>query len=78
MGNTGINYFVAVDFKTRSKTSRAREFTRRAFTFGRLDLAQAEAVADLIDAASEKALNSAVSQLKGGLSKPLINCLTNS
>ena len=45
------------------------EFTRRAFTFGRLDLAQAEAVADLIDAASEKALNSAESQLKGDLSK---------
>ena len=45
------------------------EFTRRAFTSGRLDLTQAEAVADLIDAASEKALNSAVSQLKGGLSK---------
>ena len=45
------------------------EFTRRAFTSGRLDLTQAEAVADLIDAASEKALNSALSQLKGGLSK---------
>ena len=35
------------------------EFTRRAFTLGRLDLTQAEAVADLIDAASEKALNAA-------------------
>jgi len=45
------------------------EFTRRAFTLGRLDLTQAEAVADLIDAASEKALNAALSQLKGGLSK---------
>jgi tRNA modification GTPase len=45
------------------------EFTRRAFIHGRLDLTQAEAVADLIDAASTKALNSAVSQLKGGLSR---------
>jgi tRNA modification GTPase len=45
------------------------EFTRRAFINGRLDLTQAEAVADLIDAASTKALNSAVSQLKGGLSR---------
>jgi tRNA modification GTPase len=44
------------------------EFTRRAFINGRLDLTQAEAVADLIDAASTKALNTAVSQLKGGLS----------
>lgn len=45
------------------------EFTRRAFVHGRLDLTQAEAVADLIDAASDRALNSSVSQLKGGLSK---------
>jgi tRNA modification GTPase len=47
------------------------EFTRRAFIQGRLDLTQAEAVADLIDAASTKALNSAVSQLKGGLSRKI-------
>jgi tRNA modification GTPase len=45
------------------------EFTRRAFIHGRLDLTQAEAVADLIDAASTKALNAAVSLLKGGLSE---------
>jgi tRNA modification GTPase len=45
------------------------EFTRRAFIHGRLDLTQAEAVADLIDAASSKALKAAVSQLKGGLSE---------
>ncbi|MBC8283905.1 MAG: tRNA uridine-5-carboxymethylaminomethyl(34) synthesis GTPase MnmE [Nitrospinae bacterium] len=45
------------------------EFTRRAFVLGRLDLTQAEAVADLIDAASERALHSAVSHLKGGLSR---------
>jgi tRNA modification GTPase len=47
------------------------EFTRRAFTNGRLDLTQAEAVADVIESASDKALNSALSQLKGGLSKRL-------
>ena len=44
------------------------EFTRRAFINGRLDLTQAEAVADVIEAASDRALNSALSQLKGGLS----------
>lgn len=49
------------------------EFTRRAFIHGRLDLTQAEAVADLIEAASERALNSAVSQLKGGLSRKINN-----
>ena len=47
------------------------EFTQRAFTNGRLDLIQAEAVADVIDSSSDKALNSALSQLKGGLSKRL-------
>jgi tRNA modification GTPase len=47
------------------------EFTRRAFTNGRLDLTQAEAVADVIESASDRALNSALSQLKGGLSKRL-------
>ena len=47
------------------------EFTRRAFTNGRLDLTQAEAVADVIESASDKALNSAMAQLKGGLSSRL-------
>ena len=47
------------------------EFTRRAFTNGRLDLTQAEAVADVIDSASNKALSSAIAQLKGGLSHRL-------
>ncbi|CCQ90019.1 tRNA modification GTPase [Nitrospina gracilis 3/211] len=47
------------------------EFTRRAFLNGRLDLTQAEAVADLIHAASDKALASAVSQLQGKLSETL-------
>lgn len=47
------------------------EFTRRAFTNGRLDLTQAEAVADVIESASDKALSSAMAQLKGGLSRRL-------
>jgi tRNA modification GTPase len=44
------------------------EFTRRAFLEGRLDLAQAEAVADLIDAASRGAARSAIRSLKGEFS----------
>jgi tRNA modification GTPase len=47
------------------------EFTRRAFMNGKLDLAQAEAVADIVQAGSEKALKAAVRQLKGGLSERL-------
>jgi tRNA modification GTPase len=44
------------------------EFTRRAFLEGRLDLAQAEAVADLIDAASQEAARSALRSLSGEFS----------
>ena len=45
------------------------EFTRRAFLNGKLDLAQAEAVADLIDAASTGAARSAVRSLQGEFSR---------
>ena len=44
------------------------EFTRRAYLNGKLDLAQAEAVADLIDAASGEAARSAVRSLSGAFS----------
>jgi tRNA modification GTPase len=45
------------------------EFTRRAFLNGRIDLAQAEAVADLIHARTELALDAANEQLAGKLSR---------
>ncbi len=41
------------------------EFTRRAFLNGKLDLAQAESIADLIDAASDTAARSAMKSLQG-------------
>lgn len=44
------------------------EFTRRAFLNGRVDLAQAEAVADLIDSASREAARSAARSLRGEFS----------
>jgi tRNA modification GTPase len=44
------------------------EYTRRAFLNGRLDLAQAEGVADLIDAASSEAARSALRSLEGEFS----------
>jgi len=44
------------------------EFTRRAYLNGKLDLAQAEAVADLIDAASGEAARSAMRSLSGAVS----------
>jgi tRNA modification GTPase len=45
------------------------EFTQRAFLNGKLDLAQAEAVADLIDASTETAARSAARALDGALSR---------
>ena len=47
------------------------EFTRRAFTSGKMDLAQAESVADLIAASSESAHRAAFNQLRGGFSSEL-------
>jgi tRNA modification GTPase len=47
------------------------EFTKRAFLNGRLDLAQAEAVMDLISARSETGLRVALEQLRGALSEEL-------
>ncbi len=47
------------------------EFTQRAFLHGRLDLSQAEAVADLIDSTNATAHHLAVEQLRGGYSEEL-------
>ena len=44
------------------------EFTRRAFLNGKMDLTQAESVADLIDASSEAAARAAIRSLNGALS----------
>ncbi len=45
------------------------EFTRRAFLNGRIDLSQAEALLDLINARSEEGLKLALTQLKGALAQ---------
>ena len=47
------------------------EFTQRAFLNGRLDLSQAEAVADLIDARSQAAHSLAIDQMRGGYAREL-------
>lgn len=53
------------------RMAEAGEFTRRAFVNRKFDLAQAEAIADLIESESEAAHRVAVNQLKGGFSKEL-------
>lgn len=52
-----------------ARAAEAGEFTKRAFLNGRIDLAQAEAVMDLISAKTDKGFDVALEQLEGSLSK---------
>ena len=47
------------------------EFTKRAFLNGRIDLAQAESVLDIIRSKTDASLNAAMGQLEGGLSEKI-------
>ena len=53
------------------RQARAGEFTRRAFLNGRMDLTQAEAVIDLIDAETPAAARCAASQLGGAMRRKI-------
>ena len=53
------------------RQAKAGEFTRRAFLNGRMDLTQAEAVIDLIDAETPAAARCAASQLGGAMSRKI-------
>ena len=53
--------------KNGARPAEPGEFTKRAFLNGRLDLSQAEAVMDIIQAKNEYALQSSLSQLKGSV-----------
>ncbi|BBF44604.1 GTPase and tRNA-U34 5-formylation enzyme TrmE [Lachnospiraceae bacterium KM106-2] len=54
-------------FKYGARPADPGEFTKRAFLNGRIDLSQAEAVIDVINAKNEYALQSSVKQLRGGI-----------
>ena len=58
-------------FAAGARQAQAGEFTRRAFLNGRMDLTQAEAVVDLIDAETAAAARNAAAQLDGGLRRVL-------
>jgi tRNA modification GTPase len=60
---------VALAMARGARMAEPGEFSRRAFLNGRIDLAEAEAVADLVDARSEAALHQALAQLSGALSE---------
>ncbi|TNF54248.1 tRNA uridine-5-carboxymethylaminomethyl(34) synthesis GTPase MnmE [bacterium] len=58
--------------KAGARLAQPGEFTQRAFIHGRIDLAQAEAVLDIINAMTEESQRIAVEQLRGSLSQTLI------
>lgn len=68
-----INKIIKLLIKNGCRYARAGEFTQRAFLNGRFDLAQAEAVADLIASENESAHTAAMNQMRGGFSKELKN-----
>lgn len=57
--------------KSGARYAEPGEFTKRAFLNGRIDLSQAEAVIDVIQAKNEYALKSSVSQLRGSVMKAI-------
>lgn len=58
-------------FTLGAKPAQAGEFTKRAFLNGKMDLAQAESVMNIISASGEAALNAARNTLKGNVSKKI-------
>ena len=68
----GSNYIIQelirLFIRSGARAAQPGEFTLRAFLNGQMDLAQAEAVADLIAASSEAAQQVAINQLRGGIS----------
>ena len=66
-----MNRTLELVLKAGARTAEPGEFTKRAFLNGRIDLSQAEAVIDVINAENDYALKSAVTQLKGSVSEKI-------
>ena len=60
-------------FKNGARPAEGGEFTKRAFLNGRIDISQAEAIMDLINAKSDLSLKASVSQLEGKMSEKVKN-----
>ncbi|SKC83187.1 tRNA uridine-5-carboxymethylaminomethyl(34) synthesis GTPase MnmE [Ohtaekwangia koreensis] len=68
-----VKEIIKVLLKHGARLAEPGEFTKRAFLHGRFDLAQAEAVADLINAETDNARQAALNQMRGGFSKEINN-----
>ena len=65
------NQLIQLFLKKGARMAKAGEYTLRAFSNGKMDLSQAEAVADLIASDSEAAHKVAIQQMRGGFSNEL-------
>jgi len=70
-GQVAVNAILELVLKQGARLAEPGEFTKRAFLNGRIDLTQAEAVIDIINARTDKALQVAAAQVHGTLSKPV-------
>ncbi|OIQ63101.1 tRNA modification GTPase MnmE [mine drainage metagenome] len=68
-GPVVLDHLLQLTLQLGARLARPGEFTERAFLNGRMDLAQAEAVADLIDAGSQAAAQAASQALQGVFSE---------
>ncbi|MBA4537659.1 tRNA uridine-5-carboxymethylaminomethyl(34) synthesis GTPase MnmE [Bacillus aquiflavi] len=68
-GMVSVNRVLQLVLNNGARLAEPGEFTKRAFLNGRIDLSQAEAVIDLIRAKTDRAMNVALSQMEGRLSK---------
>jgi tRNA modification GTPase len=68
-----IKEIIKTLLKNGARLAEPGEFTKRAFLNGRFDLAQAEAVADLINAETDNARQAALNQMRGGFSREINN-----
>jgi tRNA modification GTPase len=68
-GLVSVNRVLQLVLNSGARMAEPGEFTKRAFLNGRIDLSQAEAVMDLIRAKTDKAMNVALNQMEGRLSK---------
>ncbi|KMK77898.1 tRNA uridine-5-carboxymethylaminomethyl(34) synthesis GTPase MnmE [Alkalihalobacillus pseudalcaliphilus] len=70
-GIMSVNRVLQLVLKNGARLAEPGEFTKRAFLNGRIDLSQAEGVMDLIRAKTDKAMNIALNQVEGRLSKKI-------
>ncbi len=70
-GNIILKRILEICLKNGAELAEPGEFTKRAFLNGRIDLAQAESVIDVINAKSDREAKSGIKQLEGFLSKEI-------